>query len=75
MKDLWRITAPASVVLTLATWLVFKYASATSPDPLGVAETTVVFAFWFAVTAGVRWLWRRFRKDPSGGSSHEVPNA
>jgi hypothetical protein len=32
-------------------------------DPLSVAEAAVVFGFWLAVTASVRWIWlNMFRK-------------
>jgi hypothetical protein len=73
MEALWKIAAPASVVLTLATWLLFKYARATSPDPLGPADLTVVFAFWFCVTLVARWIWRHFLKKSPQSSSPEAP--
>jgi hypothetical protein len=69
MEALWKIAAPISVVLTLSTGLLFKYARATSPDPLGTAELTFVFAFWFCATLTVRWIWRRFAKKSPQGSS------
>jgi hypothetical protein len=75
MEALWKIAAPISVGLTLATWLLFKYARATSLDPLGPAELTFVFAFWFAVTLLARWLWRLFAKKPAGGAPHETPKS
>jgi hypothetical protein len=73
MEALWKIAAPISVALTLATWLLFKYAGATSSNPLGASELTFVFAFWFAVTLVVRWLWRLFARRSAGGSPHEAP--
>jgi hypothetical protein len=72
MEALWKIAAPAGVALTLATWLLFKYTRATSPDPLGPSDLTVVFAFWFCVTLVARWTWRHFLKK-SPQSSPEPP--
>jgi len=73
VNDLWKVAAPVSFVMTLATWLVFYYSSATGIDHLGPGETTFVFGFWFAVTIAVRWLWRHISKKQSGDSSHEIP--
>jgi len=73
MEALWKIAAPVSVGLTLATWLFFKYATATSADSLGPSELTFVFAFWFALTLVVRWLWNVFAKKQTGGPPHETP--
>jgi hypothetical protein len=73
MKDLWRVLAPVSFILTLATWLVFYYSSVTRNDLLGPSETTFVFGFWFAVTIAVRWVWRRIFKKPPGDPSHDIP--
>jgi hypothetical protein len=75
MEALWKIAAPTSIALTLATWLFFKYSAATDSAPLGVAELTFVFAVWFVATLAVRWLWRLFANKPAGGSSHEAPKS
>ena len=63
MKNIWRIFAPISVILTLATWLFFAYSRATDASPLSASETTFVFAFWFAVTAGASSGWKCYRKN------------
>jgi hypothetical protein len=72
MEALWKIAAPASIVLTLATWLFFKYSWVTDSAPLNGAELTFVFAVWFVVTLAVRWMWRLFVKKPAGGAN-ETP--
>jgi hypothetical protein len=73
MNDLWKVAAPVSFLMTLATWLLFYYAASTGNDHLGPSETTFVFGFWFAVAIAVRWLWRHIFKKPSGVSSHDIP--
>jgi hypothetical protein len=72
METLWKIAAPVSIALTLATWLLFTYARATTSNPLGASELTFVFAFWFALTLVVRWLWRIFARRSAGGLPHEA---
>jgi hypothetical protein len=72
MEELWKIAAPVSAALTLLTWLGFNYASATSGSPLTPAETTFVYAVWFCVTLGVRWLWRHFRSKPAEGTQPDA---
>jgi hypothetical protein len=62
MSDLWKVAAPVSAVLTLATWLLFRYSDITSSIPLSKKETTFVFAFWFAIVAIVRLVSRRRRR-------------
>jgi uncharacterized membrane protein HdeD (DUF308 family) len=75
MEALWKIAAPTSIALTLATWLFFKYSAATDSAPLGAAELTFFFAVWFVATLAVRWLWRFFANKRAGGSSHEAPKS
>jgi hypothetical protein len=73
MQGTWKIAAPISAVLTLATWIFFSYSPVTtSSEPLSASQTTFVFAFWFAIVAGLGWVLRRCRKNSkkdSGKSS------
>jgi hypothetical protein len=62
VKGLWKFSAPISVVLTLTTWLLFRYSRVTWGAPLTQAETTVVFGAWFAIVSLGHWVWRRCRK-------------
>jgi hypothetical protein len=73
METLWKFAAIPSVVLTLATWLFFRYTNATENAPLTAAETTFVFAIWFAVTLTFRLIWKKFAKKTEGEASHEAP--
>lgn len=66
MKEIWKVAAPGSFILTTATWLVFRYSEASSTLPLNKLETTFVFAFWFGVLALVVWISKRLRRKPGG---------
>lgn len=75
MKQFWAFAVIPGVILTLATWLFFKYAAATSAAPLNVGETSVVFGGWLLLLWIVRSIWRRFSKKPAGDSPHEKPES
>jgi len=68
MADVWKICAPISFLLTLATWLVFRNAMATTDASLDNSEIAFVFGFWFVTVFAFRWLVRRIRKQQGGGS-------
>jgi len=56
-----RFALVGSFVLTIITWVVFFFDSATTQAPLNPSETTFVFGCWFVVVYIARWLWLKFR--------------
>ena len=50
-----------SFVLTIVTWVIVFFDSATTQAPLNASETTFVFGCWFVVVYIARWLWLKFR--------------
>jgi len=62
MSDLWKVAAPLSAVLTLATWLLFRYSVVSGQVPLSKAETTFIFAAWFGIVAAVRLILQKLRQ-------------
>lgn len=49
-----------SAVLTLVTWLFFRYSSVAGAYPIGASGTTVIFAFWLILVGAILFAWRRF---------------
>lgn len=55
-------TATVAAGLTLLAWWLFSFV--TPDQPLGVAETALVFVVLFGLAHGGRALWRRWRGPP-----------
>jgi hypothetical protein len=61
-SSLWKIGSPVAFILTFATLHFFLHKPNSRNDPVSVAEALVLFGFWFAVTASVRWIWQQMFK-------------
>jgi hypothetical protein len=58
VSNRWKFGSPIAFILTVATLLLFfEHKPNSRNDPLSVAKAAVVFGFWLAVTASVRWIW------------------
>ncbi|MGD0012928.1 MAG: hypothetical protein ABSD56_00670 [Bryobacteraceae bacterium] len=54
----------SAFALTLVTYAVFGWLQPTTP--LNAAETTVIFAAWFGISALLRWLTSRRKRGGKG---------
>jgi hypothetical protein len=63
VSNLWKYGSSVAFILTVATLLSFGNKPNSRNDPLSVLEAAVVFGFWFAVIASVRWIWLNWPKD------------
>jgi hypothetical protein len=62
VSNLWKYGSSVAFILTVATLLSFGNKPNSRNDPLSVLEAAVVFGFWFAVIASVRWIWLNWPK-------------
>src|SRR5215472_7659954 len=69
VSNLWKYGSSVAFILTVATlWLSFGNRPNSRNDPLSVLEAGVIFGFWFAVIALVRWIWITW---PHGSKSQD----
>ena len=74
MSNLWKVRrSSVAFILTVPTlWLLFGNRPNSRNDPLAVLEAGVVFGFWFAVIALVRWIWITWPRR--GSKSQDRPD-
>jgi F0F1-type ATP synthase assembly protein I len=59
---MFKINFLVAFVLTVVSYVIFGRIQYQAP--LSAMETTVIYAFWFGVSAIALWIFRRHREKP-----------